>query len=101
MPSGRTPRPATRQTEPPADHGGIADPVIATGGQLGGGQVAYMRPLNGSEVQSLFPDAPQLSAEHKLWALLSADGTPIMLADSREAVIANAYENQLHMVTVH
>ncbi|MGX1307412.1 hypothetical protein AB7M35_002132 [Amorphus suaedae] len=32
MPSDRTSRPATRQTEPPADHGGIADPVIATGG---------------------------------------------------------------------
>ncbi|MGX1100642.1 hypothetical protein AB7M35_002133 [Amorphus suaedae] len=85
------------------DDTGGAKPVISQQAlaQLGGGQVAYMRPLNGSEVQSLFPDAPQLSAEHKLWALLSADGTPIMLADSREAVIANAYENQLHMVTVH
>lgn len=85
------------------DDAGGAKPVISQQAlaQLGGGQVAYMRPLNGSEVQSLFPDAPQLSPEHKLWALLSADGTPIMLADSREAVIANAYENQLHMVTVH
>lgn len=85
------------------DTGDATRPVISQKAlaQLGGGQVAYMKPLNGSEVQSLFPDAPQLSDEHRLWALLSADGTPIMLADSREAVIANAYENQLHMVTVH
>ncbi|MDQ0314063.1 DUF1150 domain-containing protein [Amorphus orientalis] len=69
--------------------------------ELGGGQVAYMKPLNGDEVRSLFPDAPQLSHDHKLWALLSADGTPIMLSDSREAVIANAQQNDLHMATVH
>ena len=85
------------------DTGDAARPAISqkAPAQLGGGQVAYMKPLNGSQVQSLFPDAPPLSDEHRLWALLSADGTPIMLADSREAVIANAYENQLHMVTVH
>jgi len=69
--------------------------------QLGGGQIAYMKPMTGQEVQNLFPDAPQLSPDHKLWALLSADGTPIMVADSREAVIANAHQNQLHMATVH
>lgn len=69
--------------------------------QLGGGQIAYMKPMTGEDVHALFPDAPQLSPKHKLWALLSADGTPIMLADSREAVIANAHQNHLHMATVH
>lgn len=69
--------------------------------ELGGGQIAYLKPLNGNEARDLFPEAPQLSPDHKLWALLSADGTPIMLSDSREAVIANAHQNDLHMVTVH
>jgi hypothetical protein len=31
----------------------------------------------------------------ELWALLAADGSPIMLADSREAVVLNARENDL------
>lgn len=80
------------------EHKTISQQALA---QLGGGHVAYMKPLTGEEVKSLFPDAPQLSPDHKLWALLAADGTPIMLSDSREAVIANAQQHDLHMATVH
>jgi hypothetical protein len=36
-----------------------------------------------------------------LFALLAADGTPIMLTDSREAAIANAWSQELEMVSVH
>ena len=36
-----------------------------------------------------------------LFALLSADGTPIMLTDTREAAVANAWDNELEMVSVH
>jgi hypothetical protein len=37
----------------------------------------------------------------KLYALHAADGTPIMLTDSREAAIANAWSNELQAVSVH
>jgi hypothetical protein len=37
----------------------------------------------------------------KLFALHAADGTPIMLTDSREAAIANAWSNELQAVSVH
>jgi hypothetical protein len=37
----------------------------------------------------------------ELWALLGADGTPIMLSDSREAVVLNAHENDLETVSLH
>ncbi|HSM43211.1 MAG TPA: DUF1150 family protein, partial [Afifellaceae bacterium] len=37
----------------------------------------------------------------KLWALLNADGTPILVADSRSAAIAKAHENELETVSVH
>ena len=37
----------------------------------------------------------------KLFALHAADGTPIMLTDSREAAIANALSQELEMVSVH
>jgi hypothetical protein len=33
--------------------------------------------------------------------LRSADGTPILLTDSREAAIANAWSNELQAVSVH
>jgi len=37
----------------------------------------------------------------KLFALLGADGTPIMLTDSRDAALANAWQNELQTVSVH
>ncbi len=69
--------------------------------QLGDGKVAYIRRISSDDVQSLFPGAPNLAPGLKLWALLSADGTPIMLTDSREAAMANAQEADLTTVSVH
>jgi hypothetical protein len=37
----------------------------------------------------------------RLFALHSADGTPIMVTDSREAAVANAVTHELEMVSVH
>ena len=36
-----------------------------------------------------------------LFALHAADGTPIMIADTREAAVANAWSQQLEPVSVH
>jgi len=52
---------------------------------LGGGQIAYLRPLRSEEVHTLFPQAPELAPGVALWALLSAAGQPIMLTDSKAA----------------
>jgi hypothetical protein len=68
---------------------------------LGGGRLAYIRPLKPTEARSLFPQMPQVAPDLELWALLGADGTPIMLADSREAVVMNAHENDLETVSIH
>jgi hypothetical protein len=43
--------------------------------RLGGGEIAYIRPLMSEEVPSLFPDAPELAPGMRLWALLNADGS--------------------------
>jgi hypothetical protein len=37
----------------------------------------------------------------ELFALHAADGTPIMVTDTREAAIANAWSNELETVSVH
>jgi hypothetical protein len=44
---------------------------------------------------------PEIAPGLKLFALLSADGTPIMLTDTREAAVANAWSNELETVSVH
>ena len=69
--------------------------------RLGGGEIAYLRSVRSEDVHMLFPQAPQLAPGMKLWALLSAEGRPIMLTDTKAAAIANAHENDLEAVSVH
>jgi len=68
---------------------------------LGGGRIAYVKPLKADDARGLFPQMPQVTPDLELWALLAADGSPIMLADSREAVLMNANENELETVSLH
>jgi hypothetical protein len=69
--------------------------------RLGGGEIAYLRPLRSEDAHVLFPQAPELQPGMQLWALLTANGQPIMLTDSKAAAIANAHEHDLQPVSVH
>ena len=69
--------------------------------RLGGGEIAYLRPLRSEDVPALFPQAPQLAPGLELWALLSAEGRPILLTDNKAVAIATARENDLETVSVH
>jgi len=68
---------------------------------LGGGRIAYVRPISSEALKEAFPNAPELAPGLELWALLGADGTPIMVADTREAVVQNAWEHDLETVSLH
>jgi hypothetical protein len=68
---------------------------------LGDGQIAYVKAIRSEDVQTLFPQAPLIAPGMKLFALHAADGTPIMLTDSREAAIASASRHELQTVSVH
>lgn len=68
---------------------------------LGDGRIAYVKAIRSEDVQNLFPQAPELRPGMRLFALHSADGTPIMVTDSREAAIANARTHELETVSVH
>jgi hypothetical protein len=68
---------------------------------LGDGEIAYVRPISSEDVAALFPQAPQLAPGTQLFALHAADGTPIMLTDSREAAVANAWSHELETLSVH
>jgi hypothetical protein len=77
----------------------LMSPEVFAG--LGGGRLAYVRPLNADEARGMFPQMPPVAPGLELWALLGADGSPIMLADSREAVLLNAHEAELETVSLH
>ena len=69
--------------------------------ELGEGQVAYVKPLRSDDVQRLFPQAPEIQPGLQLFALLSASGAPILLTDSRDAAVANAWAHDLETVSLH
>jgi hypothetical protein len=76
----------------------ITPEALAT---IGEGQIAYVKPIRSEDVPHLFPQAPKLSPGLKLFALHAANGAPIMLTDSFEAAIANAWSHELQAVSVH
>jgi hypothetical protein len=78
--------------------GKISEQALAL---LGGGKIAYVKAVRSEDVQTMFPQAPQLQPGMQLFSLHAADGTPIMLTDSREAAIANAWSQELETVSVH
>jgi hypothetical protein len=69
--------------------------------QLGDGLIAYVKPLHSDEAQRLFPQVAGIPAGLQLFALLSAEGAPILLTDSRDAAVANAWEHKLQTVSLH
>jgi hypothetical protein len=68
---------------------------------LGDGRIAYVKAIRSEDVASLFPQAPDIAPGLRLFALHAADGTPIMVTDSREAAVANAWSHELEPVSVH
>ena len=68
---------------------------------LGDGRLAYVKAIRSEDVANLFPQAPKIAPGIKLFALHARDGTPIMLTDTREAALANAWSQELEAVSVH
>ena len=68
---------------------------------IGGGRIAYVKAIRSEDVAKMFPQAPKIEPGMQLFALHAADGTPIMLTDSREAAVANAWSQELEAVSVH
>ena len=68
---------------------------------MGGGKIAYVRALRGAELSRLFPQAPAMQPDQSMYLLLAADGAPLVIADSEQAAIANAWHNNLVTVSLH
>lgn len=80
------------------EHPVISPEMLA---RLGGGQIAYVKPIMSEVLKDLFPEAPEMAPGIRLFALHAADGTPIMLTDSEDAAIAGAHQHELVTVGLH
>lgn len=68
---------------------------------LGDGMIAYIKAMKSEDVNRLYPEAPHIEPGLTIFALIGADGAPIVLADSEEGAIGNARENDLTTVSLH
>ncbi|OKL44355.1 DUF1150 family protein [Pseudovibrio exalbescens] len=84
-------------TNPFAD-GGMAQEAFA---EFGTGELAYVKKVSDADLHRMFPGADLDGVDQPVWALLSADGSPILLTDSRDAALANAMEQELEAVSLH
>jgi hypothetical protein len=76
----------------------ISSETFAT---LGENRLAYIKEIRSEEVAFLYAEAPLLAPGHQVFVLHAADGSPLLVAESREAAIADAENNQLQTVSVH
>jgi hypothetical protein len=67
----------------------------------GGGKIAYLKPVLSDKIGEMFPGAPTLAPGLNLFMLLGADGSPILITDSKDAALANAWEHDLVTVSLH
>ena len=68
---------------------------------LGENEIAYVKPMRSEEITEIFPQAPHIEPGLDLYALVSANGRPIILTDTKEAALDNARQNELTTVSVH
>ena len=69
--------------------------------KLGDGRIAYIRMMTSDEAKRLYPNIDGLPRGINLFALHSADGTPIALTDSRQSAVGHAVEGELEIASVH
>lgn len=69
--------------------------------KLGGGKVAYIKVMTHDEAKELFPAVENLPTGIDLFSLHAADGTPLILTDSRQAAVGHAMGDELEIASVH
>lgn len=68
---------------------------------MGDGETAYLRKFRAGDLRKMFPQTAELHASVELFALFGANGTPLILADTRDAVLSGAWEHSLTLSSVH
>ena len=68
---------------------------------MGDGETAYLRKFRAGELRKMFPQTAELHPSVELYALFGADGTPLILADTRDAVLNGAWDHKLTLSALH
>jgi hypothetical protein len=89
----KTSRKVVAATVPPMSMADLA--------KLGGGKVAYIKTMTHDEAKELFPAVEGLPTGIDLFSLHAADGTPLVLTDSRQSAIGHAMGDELEIASVH
>ncbi len=69
--------------------------------RLGGGEIAYIRPIKPAEASRLIGAPIHVEEGTTLYAVCHADGTPLAITDSRAGALANVLEHDLKPMHVH
>ena len=67
---------------------------------LGGDAVAYVRPVRGEVLSTMIHDA-EFEAEADYQLVMSADGTPLLVTDTEDAVVDWLGDKNLGLATLH
>lgn len=73
--------------------------VVRDFAAMGASTLAYVRVARSEDVASFCPEAPAPGQD--VFVLCAADGTPILVTDTRESAIANAEQEKLETVSLH
>lgn len=68
---------------------------------LGDGTIGYIKQMASEELQEAFPQIEGIEPGIRFYGLFAADGSPILLADSRETAMTGAMEQELETVSLH
>ncbi len=68
---------------------------------FGNSVLAYLRPVQSDDMNTIFPDGPELPSGLDLWGLFAADGQPIAVADDKSDLISDAENRNLLTVGIH
>ena len=87
-----------------ADIGNVIHPLKdltqAQFAALGGNAVAYVRSVGGAALSAMISDA-QFDTEGLYQLVMSADGTPLLVTDSEDAVAEWLGDKNLGLATLH
>ena len=68
---------------------------------LGGNAVVYVRPIKGEALSEMMTDSDDVAPEAEFQLVVSADGSPLMVGDTDEAVADWLSERNYGVVSLH
>lgn len=68
---------------------------------LGGNAVVYVRSIKGRKLSEFMEEVDDSDAEEEFQLVVSADGSPLLVADSQEAVAEWLMDRNLGIVALH